>query len=109
MKLIYFTRPHTQDNILILQARLHRNLKLLGLKRCTTNVVPRCSSKRSFLKQVDKIKAFMPWNGYPSHVHNSVIKHLKTSQQRNERNKEEDDRKIIWLQFPYLGKKVKFY
>ena len=51
----------------------------------------------------------MPWNGYPSHVHNSVIKHLKTSQQRNERNKEEDDRKIIWLQFPYLGKKVKFY
>ena len=64
-----------------------------------------CSSKRSFLKQVDKIKTFMSWNGYPCHVRNSVIKRLKSNQQRNETNKEEDNRKIIWLRFPYLGKK----
>ena len=64
-----------------------------------------CSSKRSFLKQVDKIKTFMSWNGYPCHVCNSVIKRLKSNQQRNETNKEEDNRKIIWLRFPYLGKK----
>ena len=62
------------------------------------------SSKRSFLKQVDKIKTFMSWNGYPSHIRNSVIKRLKSNQQRNETNKEEDNRKIIWLRFPYLGK-----
>ena len=32
---------------------------------------------------------------------------MKSNQQRNEKNKEEDDRKIIWLCFPYLGKKGK--
>ena len=47
----------------------------------------------------------MSRNGYPSHVRNSVIKRLKTNQQRNETNKEEDNTKMIWLQFPYLGKK----
>ena len=30
---------------------------------------------------------------------------MKTNQQKNKTNKEEDNRKIIWLQFPYLGKK----
>ena len=47
----------------------------------------------------------MSWNGYPSHILNSVIKRLKSNQQRNETNKEKDDRKIIWLRFSYLGKK----
>ena len=64
-----------------------------------------CSSKRSFIKQVDRIKTFMSWHYYPSHVRNSVVKRLKSNQQRNEINKEEDDRKIIWLRFPYLEKK----
>ena len=47
----------------------------------------------------------MSWNGYPSHVRKSVIKRSKSNQKRNERNKEEDNRKIIWSRFPYLGKK----
>ena len=47
----------------------------------------------------------MSWNSYPSHVRNSVVKRLKTNQQRNESNKEEDNREIIWLQFSNLGKK----
>ena len=47
----------------------------------------------------------MPWNGYPSHVHNSVTKCLKSNQQKNETNKEEDNRKIIWIQFSHIGKK----
>ena len=64
-----------------------------------------CSSKRSFLKQVDKIKTFLSWNGHPNEIRNPVIKRLKTNQQRNETNKEKDDRKIIWLQFLHLGKK----
>ena len=63
-----------------------------------------CSSKSSFLKQVHKIKTFMSWNDYLSHVRNSVVKRLKTNQQRNKTNKE-DNIKIIWLQVLYLGKK----
>ena len=47
----------------------------------------------------------MSWNSYRSHVRNSVVKRLKTNQQRNESNKEEDNREIIWLQFSNLGKK----
>ena len=106
MKLIHFTRPNTQDNILILQARLHAcKLKTPWVKVLYQRAKKICSSKRSFLKQVDKIKTFMSWNGYPSHIRNLVIKRLKSNQQRNEPNKEEDNRKIIWSRFPYLGKK----
>ena len=47
----------------------------------------------------------MSWNGYPFHVRNSLIKRLKSNQERNETDKEEGNRKIIWLRFPYLGKK----
>ena len=48
----------------------------------------------------------MSWNVYPYHIRNSVIKRIsKSNQQRNETNKYEDNRKIIWLRFPYLGKK----
>ena len=53
-----------------------------------------CFSKRSFLKQVDNIKTFISWNVYPTHVRNSVIKRLKSNQQKYETNKK-DDRKII--------------
>ena len=72
-------------------------LKTAWVKALYHKVNKICFSIRSFLKQVDKIKTYISWNGYPSHVHNSVIKRLKTNQQRNETNKEEDDRKIIWL------------
>ena len=108
MNLIYFTRPHTQGNILISQARLHGIFRFHGLKRCTA-AKKICCRKRNFPKQPDKIKKFMSWNGYPSHVRNSVIKCLKSNQQRNETNKEEDNIRIIWLRFPYLGKRVKLY
>ena len=64
-----------------------------------------CSSKKSFLEQVDKIKKFMSWNGYPSQIRNSGIKHLKSNHQVNETIKQEDDRKIILRRFLYLGKK----
>ena len=47
----------------------------------------------------------MSCNGFLYNVRNSVIKHLETNQQRNATNKEGDNRKIIWLQFPYLGKR----
>ena len=79
-----------------------RKLKTAWIKALHHRANKICSSKRSFLKQVDDIKTFMSWNDYPSHVRNSVIKRLKTNQQRNETNKEEDNRKI---QFLYLGKK----
>ena len=45
------------------------------------------SSKSRFPKLVDKVKTFMSWNGYPSHVCNSIIKSLKSDQQRNESKK----------------------
>ena len=44
---------------------------------------------------------FMSWNGYPSFTRNSIIKQLKTSLKKVE--KEKDDRKIIWIRLSYLG------
>ena len=43
----------------------------------------------------------MSWNCYPSFTRNSIIKRLKTSPKKVE--KEKEDRKIIWIRLPYLG------
>ena len=47
----------------------------------------------------------MSWNGFPSYVRNLIIKRIKTNQHKSIINKEDDNRKVIWLKFPYLGKK----
>ena len=51
------------------------------------------SSSKKFRFQIRKIKMLMSWNGYPSFTRNSIIKRLKTSPKKVE--KEKDDRKII--------------
>ena len=35
-----------------------------------------CSSKEKFKCQIDKIRLFISWNGYPSYPSNSIIKWL---------------------------------
>ena len=59
----------------------------------------------NFLKQIDKTKIFMLWNGYPSYVCNSRIKLVRSNQCKNGTNKEGNNRKIIWLKFLNLRKK----
>ena len=104
MKLIYFARPHTEQYI-DFKSQTPWKLKTAWAKVLYHRANKISSTKRSFLKQVDKIKTFMSWNGYPFHVRNSVIKRLKSNQQRNETNTEKDEQKIIWLQFLYLEEK----
>ena len=43
----------------------------------------------------------MFWNDYTSSTRNSIIKRLKTSPKKVE--KEKDDRKTIWIRLPYNG------
>ena len=64
-----------------------------------------CSNKKKFAKQVANLKLFMSWNGYPSVIRNSIIKNLKNYRNRMDSINEEDNRKIIWMRFPYLGKR----
>ena len=48
----------------------------------------------------------MSWNAYPKHVRNSIINTLKPKVNRNDKiNNNKDDRKVIWINLPYLGKK----
>ena len=44
----------------------------------------------------------MSWNGYPSFTRNAIIKQSKKPKQRVEN--ENNNRKVIWLRLPYLGK-----
>ena len=47
----------------------------------------------------------MSWNTHPKHVHNSTINRLKSKVNRIDNiNNNKDDRKVIWINFPYLGK-----
>ena len=48
----------------------------------------------------------MSWNAYSKYVHNSIINRLKLNVNRNENiNSSKDDRKVIRINLPYLGKK----
>ena len=65
-----------------------------------------CSSKQAFQQQINHIKTLMSWNAYPKHVRNSIINRLKSNVNRNDNiNNKKDDRKVIWINLPYLGKK----
>ena len=47
----------------------------------------------------------MPWIAYPKYVHNSIINRLKLNTNRNDNtNNNKDDREVIWISLPYLGK-----
>ena len=60
-----------------------------------------CSSSEKFSFQINQLKMFMSWNGYPSFTCNSIIKRLKASPKKVE--KEKDDWTIIWIRLQYLG------
>ena len=48
----------------------------------------------------------MSWNAYPKYVRNSDINRLKSNVNRNDNiNNNKYDRKVIWINLPYLGKK----
>ena len=48
----------------------------------------------------------MSWNAYLKYVRNSIINRLKSNVNRNGNiNNNKDDRKVIWINLPYLGKK----
>ena len=48
----------------------------------------------------------MSWNTYLKYVRNSIINRKKSNVNRNDNiNNSKDDRKVIWINYPYLGKK----
>ena len=48
----------------------------------------------------------MSWNAYPKYVCNSIVNGLKSNGNRNDNiNNNKDDRKVILINLPYLGKK----
>ena len=47
----------------------------------------------------------MSWNAYPKYVCNSIINMLKSNVKRNDNINNKDDRKVIWINLPYLRKK----
>ena len=49
----------------------------------------------------------MSWNAYPKYVRISIINRLKSNVNRNDNinNNSKDDRKVIWINLPYLGKR----
>ena len=46
----------------------------------------------------------MSWIAYPKYVHNSIINRLKSNTNRNDNTNNKDDREVIWINLPYLGK-----
>ena len=65
-----------------------------------------CSSKALFNNQIETIKSFMSWNGYPNGVRNFLIKKLKTkyidSSTSDAVNHDTDDDTVYCLKFGFV-------
>ena len=89
---LYYKPTHTSQYPDI-NSNVSWNYKISWIKSLYYRAEKICSSSEKFRFQINKIKMFMFWNGYPSFTRNSIIKQLKTSPKKVE--KEKDDRKII--------------
>ena len=69
-----------------------------------------CSNKMYFNNQIEMIKSFMSWNGYPINIRNFLIRKLKTKYKNystsNSNADFQTDENIakVWIKIPYLGK-----
>ena len=68
-----------------------------------------CSIKTFFNNQIEMIKSFMSWNGYPISVRDFLIRKLKTKYENNSTPTSNADSQTgeniakIWIRIPYLG------
>ena len=66
-----------------------------------------CSTKELFEEQINSIKKFMSWNGFPKHVRKSLINRL-SNDSSNSPTQYEDNIPYIWFNVPYAGPKGEF-
>ena len=102
---IYYKDTHT-GQYTSFHSQTPWRLKTAWIKTLFHRANKICSSKQAFQTQINHIKTLMSWNAYPKHVRNSIINRLKSNVNRNDNiNNKKDDRKVIWINLPYLGKK----
>ena len=63
-----------------------------------------CSTSELLTKQLNKIKLFMSWNGYPSSIAKSILKRLQATPPEVNRH-EKDDLIKIFFRVPFSGEK----
>ena len=73
----YYNPTHTCQYFDI-NSNVPWNYKTSWIKSLYHRAEKICSSSEKFWFQINKIKMFMSWNGYPSFTRNSIMKQLKT-------------------------------
>ena len=102
---IYYKDTHT-GQCTSFHSQTPWHLKTAWIKALFHGANKICSSKQTFQQQTNHIKTSMSWNAYPKNLRNSIINRLKSNVNRNDNiNNKKDDRKVIWINLPYLGKK----
>ena len=102
---IYYKDTHTGQYISFHSQTpwLLKTALIKALFHCANKI---CSGKQAFQQQINHIKTLMSWNAYPKYVRNFIINRLKSNVNRNDNiSSNKDDRKVIWINLPYLGKK----
>ena len=91
---IYYKDTHTGQYTSFHSQTLWR-LKTSSTKALFHRTNKICSSKQAFQQ-----------NAYEKYVRYSIINRLKSNVDKNDTiNNNKDDRKVIWINLPYLGKK----
>ena len=102
---IYYKDTHT-GQCTSFHSQTPWRLKTAWIKALFHRANKICSSKQAFQQQINHIKTLMSWNAYLKYVRNFIINRLKSNVNRNDNiNSNKDDRKVIRINLPYLGKK----
>ena len=64
-----------------------------------------CSSNTSLKKQVEKLKLFMSWNGYPAGIVRSFFKRLQSNVARQNNDTSNENVLNVFIKIPYAGEK----
>ena len=83
--------------------------KTAWIKSLFHRAVKICSSKKLLNKQINQLKSFMSWNGYPKQVRNLLINKLKhkcnsAASPSSQTSSTDDNLPKVWIRIPYLGK-----
>ena len=101
----------TQGNIHISYVLSNLSRKITGINSLFFRASKICSNSLLFTQQIESLKSFMSWNGFPSTIRNFLICKLKPRQSDTSHTCKQtiDDSLLkIWLNVPYLGKKGEF-
>ena len=100
-----FHKPTNTGQYCHFSSQIPWRLKIAWIKSLYHRAAKICSNSSLLNQQIDKIKMFTSWNGFPTVVVKSILRRLQSTPRQREKESEDDDVIKIYMKVPYTGEK----